>query len=286
MSDQWPPEQHRREHTDLGRVIWIIFDLLVKIIFRILAEIVLVIVAAFRYLGGKRRSADGSLKAARPLSPALKRIGIALVIILVVISGLYLGFAFLVMEPVSVTERDASPTTGQPVEHTTAATPAQPQAEISSVEEPQSPTGSNQAPDLPNEPAQAPVDTGLGSDTVGLLNVETFLSRWAAALTDGSEASLGEVYAPRVNYEGIKRRTLRSIADKQISVRRLMPGVRCNLEAFRMAGAAEGEVVIEADIQLVGIDPDVQRRMTRRLVLQREGDRFVIIQEDLSPQGN
>jgi hypothetical protein len=117
------------------------------------------------------------------------------------------------------------------------------------------------------------------------LNAEAFLSRWAAALSDGSEISLAEVYASKVNYEGIRRRKLSSIADKQISVHRLMPGVRYDLESFRIAESTEDRCVIDADIRLSGSDPDVQRRMTRRLVLKRDGQRFVIVQEDLSPRG-
>ena len=141
---------------------------------------------------------------------------------------------------------------------------------------PQAATGRIQAGELSGEPvkAPAPADIGARPITAAPWNAEAFLFEWTSALIDGRETSLAEVYAPKVDYEGIRRRKVSSIADKRVSVHRLMPGARYDLEVFRIPDATEDRYVVEADIRLTGNDPDVQRRMTRRLV-----------QEDPVPHG-
>jgi hypothetical protein len=278
MKQHWPPAHHRRAHADWGELLLgcgllgLLFVIIVKIaefLLWVLAQIIVGIVTAFRHLAGKRPPIDGN-PTASDIAPILAGI-LALV-----------TFGIVVFSVLAPTESrpgsgpSAVPAASPPVVDITPPVSAQPYAV------PVQPAlGGMQTTEPVGQPVPPDATAGRAPD----LNAELFLSRWVKALTDGSEDSLAEVYAPKVDYEGINRRKLSSIADKQVSVHRLMPGARYDLEAFRIPDATENRYVVEADIRLSGNDPDVQRRMTRRLVLQRDGGRFVIVQEDPVPHG-
>jgi len=286
--DSYRREQPHWAEALLGCGILYVIGFVLTLIVRIVEGVIRGLIAGFRYLLGRRAAADGVAAdgSGRPagLEPILILFGIACTVIFCVV------VAFVIVIWLSPTPQPAqSVGAGPPIIQPTPVTPSEPpqtsQQPVSDSS--QSGTSRIQVAELTTETVTVPAPTERDPSpiTAHPLNPEVFLLRWASALTDGSETSLAQVYAPQVDYEGIRRRKLSSIADKQISVHRLMPGVRYDLESFRTVESTEDRYVIEAAIRVSGSDPNVRRRMTRRLVLERDGQRLVIVQEDLAPHG-
>jgi hypothetical protein len=121
-------------------------------------------------------------------------------------------------------------------------------------------------------PATPPADT-----------LRIFVDTWVDALNAGSEDALRRVYAGTVEYEGNNRRTVSSLADKEISVRRLMPGAHYSATSVEVVGESAGRLLLDVSLVLEGTTPGSTRTFRRRITVNTEGATWRVIAEKSVP---